>query len=830
MGGLFPIHIKSEDSELECGSKLSILGLQVAYAMKYAIAKVNQDDNILPNITLRATIFDTCRSQTIAASRTREFIKMTIVRKSRAQLAGVVGAAISDVSAKVASILQVFEIPQISHGSTSVTLSERDIYSYFLRTVPPDSFQAKAMVDICLRYGWTYVLTVNSEGIYGARGIEAFHALARDSGICTDHIVSVRRLSKREDYVDVVRRLVEKRGGTGVSVVVLFCTTGHSYGITRVAQNIKEAATFIWIASDAWDTTKLDLRNAGALIVKLGSSGIPQDFKDYFKALTPAHAQWKDDVYLKKLWRQLFNCEPTNITANNLTKCTGKESLRDKPFGFAPAQTTINAVYAFAHALNDLKKELCPNRTGICPAMATFKRSRLLDYLKNVSFLDSANDTMEFNKNGEVNARYDIVNFQENSQNNYVTVGIWRGGHGDAEGGLTISDVKWHGGNATAPSSYCSYECPFGHVKKSRHGYNFHCCWTCHACEKLNVIVNNTCLAGPLGYVPNANRTKWLKRKVLYLRWSDRPAAIIIAISVLSIFLTLLTLLVFCIFPNNRALKASGRELCCIILTGILLCFATPFFYIAKPSDVICGARTLSTSLALATCYAALFMKINRVYRVFASAKRSIKRPPLVRPKPQILVTGALISIQVMLTALWLVARPARATETYLSEEEKLILECKVNPVHFLVSMSYVIVLMVLCTVYAFKTRKFPKNFNESKYIGFTLYATCTVYVVFFAFFLNMDDKWTVDLLIAGLSVLLGLITLLGLFAQKIFIVIFLKEVQVMDSVGVTQTGLSSTNERAHKSEQRREKSEEVQNKKDMGKRVTMRARRSESF
>ena len=166
LGGLFPIHFKSEDSELKCGKEVSIDNLQKAYAMKYVIAQLNDDDKILPNVTLQARIFDTCGSQIISASHTREFIKMTIVRKTRVQLAGVVGAAVSDVSAKVASILQVFEIPQISHASTSVSLSEKDMYSYFLRTVPPDSFQAKAMVDICIKFGWTYVLTVNSEGIY----------------------------------------------------------------------------------------------------------------------------------------------------------------------------------------------------------------------------------------------------------------------------------------------------------------------------------------------------------------------------------------------------------------------------------------------------------------------------------------------------------------------------------------------------------------------------------------------------------------------------------------------------------------------------------------
>ena len=79
------------------------------------------------------------------------------------------------------------------------------------------------------------------------------------------------------------------------------------------------------------------------------------------------------------------------------------------------------------------------------------------------------------------------------------------------------------------------------------------------------------------------------------------------------------------------------------------------------------------------------------------------------------------------------------------------------------------------------------------------MYATCTVYVVFFAFLLNADDHWTVDLLIASLSVVLGLVTLLGLFAQKMFIVIFVKEVQIGDDSGASNFSSKSEQTSEHR-------------------------------
>lgn len=798
LGGLFPLHTKSEDSELECGKHFRPYGYQIAQGMLYAVAKLNENENILPDISLKAKIYDTCRSETIAAGHTKEFIKMTIEEGNSAQLAGVVGAAVSDVSAKVASILQVFEIPQISHFSTSVLLSDRDIYSYFLRTVPPDTFQAQAMIDITLKFGWTYVLTVSSEGIYGSKGIEKYHELAKENGICTDHIGTVKRLSNTKDYEEIVGKMIERSKDTGVSAVILFCSLGHSYGITTAAEQRTEALKFTWIASDAWDTTSTHLNYTSVLMVNVAQGEAHEEFKSYFKKLNAYNPSWKDDTHLEEFWEDYFQCKLTKTSTLNVPMCSGKENLLNVTFGFVPVRTVVNAVHAFAHALDSLQRELCPNQTGMCAAMSTFQRKRLLDHLKNVSFQDFLNTTVMFNKNGEVNAMYDIINFQHlNTEKRHVRVGTWEGGgDSEAEGNLAvdIENIKWNNGNGTAPSSHCSVDCPFGYVKRPRSRYDFACCWTCHQCRKLQIIVNNTCLDGQVGYVPNANKTAWIKREVLYLKWSGGTSAFLIAISLLSVVLTLFTLSVFCFFHNHRTVKASGRELCYIILGGILLCSITPFLYIAKPNDALCYARKSCTGLAMAMCYAALFMKINRVYRVFTSAMTTIRRPALVRPKSQILVTIGLISIQLMFTALWFIVKPAHAVETYYSDKEELILECTVDPISFMASLSYVIVLMILCTVYAFKTRKFPKNFNESRYIGITLYTTSAVSVLLFAFFLNTKNKFTEDYLIAGGSVLLGLINLFGLFAQRIFIILFVKDLRVEDRSKMPLAGSGTTN------------------------------------
>ena len=52
--------------------------------------------------------------------------------------------------------------------------------------------------------------------------------------------------------------------------------------------------------------------------------------------------------------------------------------------------------------------------------------------------------------------------------------------------------------------------------------------------------------------------------------------------------------------------------------------------------------------------------------------------------------------------------------------------------------------LIILCTVYAVKTRKIPSNFNEAKYIGFTMYSTCIVWLAFIPIFFGTNHDYTV--------------------------------------------------------------------------------------
>ena len=483
---------------------------------------------------------------------------------------------------------------------------------------------------------------------------------------------------------------------------------------------------------------------------------------------------------MHEFWENRFQCQLTGINRSKHYSysriCYGNESLTNIDIDYSPVRVVINAVNAYAHALDSLQKELCPNQTGICPKMESFKRSRLLEHLKNVSFWDpSINTSIKFDHNYEVSAMYDISNFRkQDGVEKYVRIAAWDGEivDGKIKSKLVFDqDIKWLKGDTNPPLSYCSKNCSRHQTKMQIPKFDFKCCWECHTCHKLQIVTNNTCENGPEGWVPNANRTGWVKRKVLFPKWNDSPSIALMIFSLIALVLTSFVIRIFIVRKENKLVKASGRELCFVILAGISLCFTVPFLFIAKPGGYLCYARNLVTGLALAMCYAPLFMKINRIYRIFNNAKTTTARPVLVTPRMQLLTTFGLVIVQLLLTAVWFTAKPVVPQEIYDSEREELVLECEVGEVGFAVNLSYVMVLMLLCTVYAFKTRDFPKNFNESKYIGITMYITCAVWTMFFPFYLNTTRSDLQVYLISGAYVIIGLVTLIGLFGQKVFIV-----------------------------------------------------------
>lgn len=91
---------------------------------------------------------------------------------------------------------------------------------------------------------------------------------------------------------------------------------------------------------------------------------------------------------------------------------------------------------------------------------------------------------------------------------------------------------------------------------------------------------------------------------------------------------------------------ASGRELCYVLLSGVLSCYAMSFVILAKPTVETCAVMRIGLGLCLSICYSAIFTKTNRISRIFNRGVKSIKRPVYTSPISQVAIALGKIRYQ----------------------------------------------------------------------------------------------------------------------------------------------------------------------------------------
>jgi len=181
----------------------------------------------------------------------------------------------------------------------------------------------------------------------------------------------------------------------------------------------------------------------------------------------------------------------------------------------------------------------------------------------------------------------------------------------------------------------------------------------------------------------------------------------------------------------------------------------------------------IGLGFALCLCYSSILTKTNRISRIFNRGAKGIKRPSYTSPKSQIIICCGLVSVQLGGSIMWLfIERPG--TKEVHPYPLTAVLQCGVSNLSLVLSLLYNMVLICLCTFYAFKTRKIPENFNEAKYIGFTMYSTCIVWLAFVSIYFGTNNDYKIQTAALCMCVNISASVALGcLFIPKVYIVLF---------------------------------------------------------
>ncbi|XP_037076354.1 metabotropic glutamate receptor-like [Pollicipes pollicipes] len=811
LGGLMMVHERGEAST--CGPIMPQGGVQALETMVYTLQYANAHPTLLPGLKIGAHILDDCDKDTYGLEQSIDFIKGSIsniddgeyqcpdgtspqIRNQVNQvISGVVGAASSVTSIQVANLLRLFKIPQVSFFSTSPELSSKQRFEYFSRTIPSDEFQVKAMVEIVKRLGWTYVSIIYEESNYGIKAFEALEGLLAENNICIAVKEKLKKdsgVAKETAYDTIVQRLLSKERAKGV---IVFGSDQEVAGVMRAVRRMNATGRFSWIGSDGWSARSLvsdgnEAEVEGTLSVQPQANPI-RGFEEYFLNLTVDNN--KRNPWFTEYWEHKFNCKfresPLTLYNQNYERqCTGREPVSRSNTQFeAQLQFVSDAVMAFAYAFKDMHREKCGEGfRGLCNKMDPVDGTELLKYLRNVQFDGLSGDRFQFDEQGDGPARYRIIHFKQVTRGRYSwdQVGEYIGN----QLRLNMSALQFRQGAPSPPSSICSLPCRDGQARKYVDSEaRERCCWHCFNCSTYQVVDpgdDTECVTCRLGTLPDVTHMRCEPLPEAYLRADSSWAIGAMSFSAAGIVLTCLVIAAFIRHVDTPVVRASGRELSFVLLYGILLCYAMTFVLVLRPSDVVCGLQQFGIGFCFSVVYSALLTKTNRIARIFNAGKKSAARPHFITPASQLVICSLLILVQLIVSFAWMWTTPPAAMYYHPTPEDNLLV-CKASiNASYMVGFAYPILLIVVCTVYAVLTRKIPEAFNESKYIGFTMYTTCVIWLAFVPIYFSTANH--VALRITTMSVSISLsasIAIACLFTPKLYIILLHPERNVRQSM-----------------------------------------------
>uniref|UniRef100_G1KPJ6 G-protein coupled receptor family C group 6 member A n=1 Tax=Anolis carolinensis TaxID=28377 RepID=G1KPJ6_ANOCA len=365
--------------------------------MIHAIEIIN-NSTLLPGIKLGYEIYDTCAEVTRAMAAALRFLSKFNASKDLVEfqcnysdytprVKAVIGATYSEVSMSVARILNLQLIPQVSHAATAEILSDKVRFPSFLRTVPSDSYQTKAMARLIHRSGWNWIGIIATDDDFGRLAVESFGLQAMANNVCIAFKEMLPAYLSDSTIHGKINQALEKIvKETRVNVIVVFLRQFHVMRLFRKAIEMNINKT--WIASDNWSaavkiSTLPNISRLGKVVGFTFKSGNMSSFHQFLSNL---HKTPTGNYTIAREYAMLMStC--SHINNQDLSKCisnySGEKLLKnrtqpssqlwDEEFLIANIEpgfihSTMLAVHAIANAIrNQCKNRNCKDPYAFAP-------------------------------------------------------------------------------------------------------------------------------------------------------------------------------------------------------------------------------------------------------------------------------------------------------------------------------------------------------------------------------------------------------------------------------------------------------------------------------
>ncbi|XP_035597005.1 taste receptor type 1 member 1-like [Oncorhynchus keta] len=775
---LFPLHNLATsgsnlpDMEACKKGKSNKHGYHLIQAMRFAVEEINngtKNQHLLPGVTLGYQAYDICNTPASVLA-TLDLLAQQLQRTSGNKTGGdqravaVIGPDSSSYTFPPAAMLGSYLVPQISYEATNELLSNKHLYPSFFRTIPSDRNQVDAMIQLLVRFNWTWIVLLGSDNSYGLQGMQRLSQQAAYYDICIAYQGVIPDLTSATNQT--MRSIVKGILKTKVNTIVVFSSKSKVSGFFPFV--IEQGVTGkVWIGTEDWSVATLvsGIPGIHTIGTVLGIS---------IKYAAIAGFETFESHVVSKLLRDTSN-GMMDLRVDCLQN-TDLYSMAVKNFSLdgydmTSSYNVYKAVYAVAHALH----QALGCDSGECQKIEV-QPWQLLPLLKQVRF-SVGNSSVYFDENGDPPTGYDIVTW------------VWRGtewslrvvgSYTPDPTDLTVdpAQIEWASDidnlGKEVPPSICSPECPTGHRKLQTGQHK--CCFDCLACPAhtfLNSTGSTWCQACELHQWSTEASKVCLDRTVLLLAWDAPLSLALLVLLALTLFMTLGSGVVFLLNLGTPVAKSAGGRTCLVMLLALTAAAASALCHFGLPSRPACLLKQPLFVFSFTVCLACVTVRSFQVVCIFKLSSKLPRAYDTWAKNHGPEVTVLVVSMTVLsISALRVALTPPYPSQDVDFYSNCIVTECS-NTLSFgaMIELAYVSALSMLCFSFSYMGKDLPANYNEAKCITFSLMVYMISWISFFTIYFVTRAEFAMAMhVLAIVSSVLGILG--GYFMPKVYIMV----------------------------------------------------------